>query len=243
LLAKEVVNEFPQQVRMRVEDLGASPLANRLGIDKYPAVFVDEALVARPEDFYAWGGPADGKYLPFKELENKREFQRDLRKLIRLRLAGESIPDRPASAVVSREARLPDITLTDLDGKRVSLQRSDRPRVIEVWATWCVFCMETLEWTKGLDPALAEVVGVVVDSKEEDVRRVVERIQPQARIVVATRALREALDGPPAVPMLIVADAAGRVKRTFYGATPTLHEDVEKELRKLSTAGTRNSSR
>ena len=51
-----------------------------------------QALVARPEDFYAWGGPATGKYVPWSDVANRREFQRDLRRLIELRLAGGEVP-------------------------------------------------------------------------------------------------------------------------------------------------------
>ena len=47
---------------------------------------MDDALVARPEDFYAWGGEGKGKYIPWTEVPNRREFQTDLRKMIDIRL-------------------------------------------------------------------------------------------------------------------------------------------------------------
>jgi hypothetical protein len=78
LLAREVTRTYGDRVRFVVEDLGASKLAESFGVDKYPAIFVDDALVARPEDFYDWGGPKTGKYLPWSDLTNRRKFQADL---------------------------------------------------------------------------------------------------------------------------------------------------------------------
>jgi hypothetical protein len=51
-------------------------------------------------------------------------------------------------------------------------------------------------------------------------------------VVVADHALRELLGGPPAVPTLILTDGNGRVMKTFYGAPPDLHQQVEIALRR-----------
>ena len=64
---------FGDRVTFGVEDFGASPLAERFGIDKYPALFIDDVLVALPEDFYEWGGHGDGRYLPRKEQANRKK--------------------------------------------------------------------------------------------------------------------------------------------------------------------------
>ena len=101
MLAQTVVREFGSQARFVVEDFGASPLADRFGVDKYPAVFVDDALVARPEDFYEWGGSPVGRYLPWKEPAQREEFQRDLARMIDIRLAGGSLR---SAAMMTRTA-------------------------------------------------------------------------------------------------------------------------------------------
>ncbi|HEU4521285.1 MAG TPA: hypothetical protein VFT12_04730, partial [Thermoanaerobaculia bacterium] len=98
MLAQQVVREYGDRARFVVEDFGASPIADRFGIDKYPAIFVDDALVATPEDFYAWGGAGKGKYLPWAELENRKKFQQDLRRMIDIRLAGGVVPSAPRAA-------------------------------------------------------------------------------------------------------------------------------------------------
>lgn len=136
MLAQEVANAYGSKVRFVVEDLGASKLADSFGVDKYPAIFVDDALVARPEDFYEWGGPATGKYLPWKELANRRKFQADLRQMIDIRLAGGAVASLPASAKTPAETKklLPEVDLTGLDGKpfRFSALRG-KPVLIEFW--------------------------------------------------------------------------------------------------------------
>lgn len=70
------MKQYGDRVRYAVQDFGASPLADRFGIDKYPAIFVDDALVSIPEDFYAWGGPGNGRYIPWSDVANRRKFQR-----------------------------------------------------------------------------------------------------------------------------------------------------------------------
>ena len=229
-----MINEFGERARFVVEDLGASPIATRFGVDQYPAIFVDEALVARPEDFYAWNESSNGRYVPWKELDNKRAFQRDLRSFIRLRLAGGTLPSLPAGSSAEALPELPSYQMTDIDG--ASFRFSDlrgKPVLVEMWAPWCPPCLKTLEWMKALDTGRMHIVGITVESKADEVRSVVEKIQPPARMVMGTDELLTALGGPPAVPTLLLANAEGRIVHVFYGAPADLHEQIEQELAKL----------
>jgi thiol-disulfide isomerase/thioredoxin len=234
LLAREVVSEMGGRVRFVVEDFGASPLAARFGIDKYPAVFVDQALVARPEDFYAWGGPPVGKYVPWQEVENRREFQRDLRRLLELRLAGAQVPSTATPAQPGGPRLLPDVTLTDLAGRPFTLRElRGVPVVVEFWATWCPPCLSTLSWLKELPAGSAQVVALAVESERAEVERLVAEHGIPGRVAMATPADLAAFGGLAAIPTLLVADAGGRVVRAFYGAPPDLHAQVERELARL----------
>jgi len=234
LLVQEVSREYGNRVQIAVEDLGASPIADRFGVDKYPAIFVDEALVARPEDFYAWGGPETGKYIPWKDIANRRKFQSDLRRMLDIRFAGGTVQSLEPTRIASAPKQLPSVALIDLKGRSFRLSElRGKPVIVELWATWCPPCLSTLEHLKQLDAKSATVVAIALESKAEDVDAVVAKIQPQARIAMGTQPLRDALDGPPAIPTLLVADRNGRVVRIFYGASPTLYEDIAKELARL----------
>jgi hypothetical protein len=102
LLAKEVVAEFGERARYADEDFGTSEKARRAGVEEYPAVFVDDELVAGPDDFVDWSGGGPGRYVPWREPERHRRFQADLRRAVRRHLglleeerAGEADPPPP----------------------------------------------------------------------------------------------------------------------------------------------------
>lgn len=223
------MREFGAQARFSVQDFGASPLADRFGIDKYPAIFVDDALVARPEDFYAWGGPETGKYVPWKDQEKRTEFQRDLARMIDIRLAGGTLRSEKVSKQTAR--MLPELELTDIHGAafdRASLR--GKPVLVELWATWCPPCLSTLSWMRELDPNRVQVVAIAVESKREDVDRLVAREHIPDRIVMGTPEILQAFGGVPAVPTLLIADGNGRIVRELYGAPSDLHAQIEKTL-------------
>jgi thiol-disulfide isomerase/thioredoxin len=235
LLAQEVVKKYGGRAHFVVQDLGASPLADRLGIDKYPAIFVDDALVARPEDFYTWGGPAVGKYLPWNELASRRRFQADLARMMDIRLAGGSIPSLAAGRAAIPARYLPGGSLVDLEGKKFTFaQLQGKPVLVEFWATWCPFCLDTLTWMKELDPASATIVAVVVDSEKKDIDALVAKLHPPGRLAHGSPALRKEFDGPPALPTLLMADASGKIVHVYYGAPQNLHQQIVEDLKTLA---------
>ena len=56
---------FDGRVRFVFENYGDSDLARRFGVTRYPAIFVDDILVATPKDFGFYGkgeGAEGGRY-------------------------------------------------------------------------------------------------------------------------------------------------------------------------------------
>jgi len=220
LLAKEVVRGFEGQVAFVSENFGQSELAESFGVRRYPAIFVDDVLVAKPKDFGfpgRGGSQGAGRYLPWKAVASHEKFKQDLARNIHLALA-----DRTDAEI----AGLPSFTLTDLDGVELSAaDLAGRVVVVEFWASWCPPCRTTLGWlgelrkTHGDDVA---VIAVAVESPEADVRALRGAPADGVRWAIGTPELTAAFGDLVAVPAMFVFDRRGRTVTVFYGASPDL---------------------
>ena len=104
--------------RFVVENYGDSVLAKRFGVKRYPAIFVDDVLVATPRDFGFFGkgeGKAEGRYAPLKSAASHERFRADLARMLRLVLAGDTQAARALAAPADSGpvAALPAVTLVD----------------------------------------------------------------------------------------------------------------------------------
>jgi thiol-disulfide isomerase/thioredoxin len=246
LLAREVAQRYEGRVGFVVEDFGSSPLADRLGVKQYPAFFIDDVLVATPIDFFEWPGLPKGRYVPFKEQGSRDRFQRDLVRMLDLRLANGRLEARPVDAAAGTAGAAPDflppaqslpaLRLTDLAGGPLDLAAlKGRVVLVEFWATWCPPCRTTLDWLGGVrstHPDRLEVIGVAVESPEADAREAASRLQG-VRVVMGSPEITAAFGEVMAVPTLMLFDAEGRMASVFYGAPPDLHRKVETSIRTL----------
>lgn len=221
------------------ENYGASELAKRFGVTRYPAIFVDDILVATPNDFGFYGreeGPRNGRYAPIRSAESHQRFRADLTRMIDLLLAGRKDAARAAAAPAkpAEVTALPAVPFTDLDGKTVS--RDDlagKVVLVELWATWCVPCRPTLGWLGELKKRHGDrlaVVTVAVESDEANVRKVAGELAQPFTWVMGTPELVRALGDVTAVPTLLLFDQQGKSVATFYGAPPGLHAEAEAKV-------------
>lgn len=236
--------EFGGKVKVSVEDYGSSPMAERFGVRRYPVVFVDDVLVARPKDF-GFGGPEDvsgALYVPWREPANQKRFKDDLRRAVRRRLAGEAVAGLDVADVrtpvdpADGPAALPSLTLPTLAGRTLAPGfAGNRAVVVELWATWCPPCRSTLSWLDTYQrqhAADVAVLAIAVDSKRDDVAKLMAEIKPSYEVVLGTEEILKPFGNVAAVPKLLVFDRAGKLSQVIYGAPPDLHQRVEAAVAK-----------
>jgi len=237
-----VVSDFDGKVLFVEENYGDSKLAKRLGVTRYPAIFVDDVLVATPSDFGFYGkGEAEGggRYTPFKTAASHDRFRADLTRMIDLILEGRKESARAQAAPAPQTAirELPALAITDLDGR--PLTRADlagRPVLVEFWATWCPPCRSTLGWLGDLKRRHGDrlaVVAIAVQSEEPEVRKIVADLKLPITWTLGTPELGLAFGDVSAVPTLFLFGADGRTAAAYYGAPPTLHAEAEAALAAL----------
>ncbi|HEX6975869.1 MAG TPA: TlpA disulfide reductase family protein, partial [Vicinamibacterales bacterium] len=235
MLIKEVAGEFDGKVKVVTEEYGNSPMATRFGVRRYPVVFVDDVLVARPKDF-GFAGPEDvgtGRYVPWREAQNQARFKDDLRRFVNRRLKGETVEGFDTADVSAAAddgpATLPALPAADFSGKPIGAP-GGRVVLVEMWATWCPPCLATMKWMNELQKTHGDrvtIVAVAVDSKEDDVRKVVADLNPSYHVVVGSPDLLKSLGSVAAVPKLFIFDRNGERAEVMYGAAPDLHERIE----------------
>jgi cytochrome c biogenesis protein CcmG, thiol:disulfide interchange protein DsbE len=239
LLVQEVAAKFAGRVTFVSENFGASKLAERFGVKGYPAVFVDDVLVASPREFGYFGEvEGAGRYAPWRNAANQAKFRDDLTRMVELILAGKkdvvSRENAGTSGAMPEIVALPKFSVTDLSGSPLtSDQLSGRVVMVDFWATWCVPCRSTLQWLGELQQKYGEKIAIValaVESPEDQVRQVVRALDPRVHWAMADTPAGQAFGDITAVPTMFLFDSAGKTARVMYGAPPDLHQQIGKLL-------------
>ncbi len=242
MLVQEVAAKYPGQVTFVSENFGGSKLADRYGVKGYPAVFVDDVLVAVPRDFGYFGEvEGTGRYAPWKNADNQAKFKADLVRMIDLILAGKKDVVAREHATVSGGAHelaaLPTFRLTDLAGHPLTAdQLAGRAVLVEFWATWCPPCRSTLQWLGDLKQKYGDriaILALAVESPQDQVHSTVSALSPELKWAIADAPTAAAFGDITSVPTMFLFDRFGKTARVFYGAPPDLHEQAENTLKQL----------
>ncbi len=236
------MKEFDGEVRFVEENFGDSDLAKRFGVTRYPAIFVDDVLVATPNDFGFYGKgelETGGRYAPLHTLESHARFRADLSRTIGLILEGrpEEARREAKPAADARIVRLPDFALTDLEGAPITREEFlGRVVVVDFWAPWCPPCRTSLRWLGGLKQQYGDrlvVLALAVQSDPEKVRAFVGGLGQPFLWAMSTPEAARSFGDVSALPTLLLFDREGRSTASFFGAPPTLHEDAEARIASL----------
>jgi len=241
-----VVQEFDGRAEFTVENYGDSELARRFGVKRYPAIFVNDVLVATPKDFGFYGtgeGEGNGRYAPLLSEASHTRFRADLSRVISLLLSGRGADARALAAPIDtgEVATLPDLTFTDFEGRAVSNNDlAGRVVLVDFWATWCPPCHGALAWLGEVKKQHGDKVVVLtlaLESDEAEVRKVASGLAFPFRWGMRTPEMLRQFGDVSAVPTLLIFDQAGKAAGAIYGSTPALHAEAERTIKTLVSGG------
>lgn len=149
--------------------------------------------------------------------------------------------DSPQASHAGR-ALAPDFQLEGLDGGEVRL--SDyRGKVVMLhfWATWCPPCTAAIPHEKELQERYGEdgfvVIGLSMDRDPEDVREFLEKSPVNYPVALVDKPTRAAYGGVPTVPLTILVDRDGIIRKQQIGFTVEDVASLERRITRLLEEG------
>lgn len=123
----------------------------------------------------------------------------------------------------------------DLSGVATADFRDGKPRLLNIWASWCIPCAAEAPQLAALKAQGAEIVGVAIRDKPEDVALFLERYgNPYARIGADDISAVQFGIGSSGVPETFVIDGKGVIRYQHIG--DIRERDVPMLLGKLEEA-------
>ena len=123
-----------------------------------------------------------------------------------------------------------------LPGAKSASFADGKPRLLNVWASWCVPCIAEAPQLEALNAGGAEIVGVAIRDRPEDVARFLsEHGNPYKAIGRDDIAEVQFALGSSGVPETFVIDGKGVIRHQHIGDIRP--EDVPVLLAKLREAG------
>lgn len=185
---------------------------------------------------FGWSGWANWEY-------RKQAAERRLAAMAQLMpvQAAGTIPDSP---LVGK--RLPDFTLEDLNGKKVTpAQYKGKALLVNFWATWCGPCKLETPWIVELRNQYAsqgfEVLGISTDDidrddkprfaeEKQEIAKFVQRMHMPYPVLIDGGSLSKPFGGLDVMPMSFYVDRNGNVISAQAGITSK--DEMEEKIKK-----------
>jgi thiol-disulfide isomerase/thioredoxin len=136
----------------------------------------------------------------------------------------------------------PGFTLTDLDGKKVSLSDfKGRPVLVNFWATWCGPCKVEMPWFEQFQKQYAaqgfEILGLTddVDVGKDTITKVAHRIGVSYPILLTDGKVQTAYGGLDVLPMSFYVDRNGVVVEETAGLGSK--DEIEAHIKRTIASG------
>lgn len=118
----------------------------------------------------------------------------------------------------------PDFTLTGMDGAPLHLaDYRGKVVLIHFWATWCAPCRAAMPHEMALLRKYGSqglvVLGLSLDRDAEEVRDFLDRQDVTYPVALVDEATRQAYGGVPTVPLTVLIDREGRIRKKQIGFT------------------------
>ena len=109
--------------------------------------------------------------------------------------------------------------------------------VIDLWATWCHWCVEEVPMFNQLYDAFqghddVAVIGIAIDSPRRDVPSKVRQLGMRYPVLIDDQHLQPF--GPiRGLPTTIILDKDGRIYKHYEGAVPQKEEKIRQDIQRL----------
>ena len=144
----------------------------------------------------------------------------------------------PHAGALDAGAKMPEIGLTDLAGKPVSLASlPGKVVIVDFWATWCAPCREELPQLEKFHQKYGSkglvIVGVSVDKEPEGIKGFLDKLKVTFPVVHDAGHQLSGKYSPPRMPSSYIVDRKGIVRYVHGGYRAGDAAEFEKQIQEL----------